>query len=141
MVVKILSVMPRLLIFLLLVIGYHGRASAVVELEAFKTLQMSETPIDLALTSDGKQLFVLTEEGNILIYESGGTPAGKIEVGRQFDQIKIAPGSQVLVLGSQRTQSVQLVRISFIQDINVAGSPFKGPEDAPVVIAIFDDFQ
>ena len=103
--------MPRLLIFLLLVIGYHGRASAVVELEAFKTLRMSETPIDLALTSDGKQLFVLTEEGNILIYEFGGTPAGKIEIGRQFDQIKIAPGGQVLVLGSQRTKSVQHVKV------------------------------
>jgi ligand-binding sensor domain-containing protein len=140
-VVKIVNSVWKLVIFLLLILFNQSVAAAAVEVEPFKTLQMSEVPIDLALTSDGKQLFVLTEEGNILIYESGGTPTDKIAVGRDFDQIKIAPGGQVLILGSQKTQSVQLMTISVIQEINVAGSPFKGPEDAPVVIAIFDDFQ
>ena len=27
------------------------------------------------------------------------------------------------------------------REIKVAGSPFRGPSDAPVVIAVFSDFQ
>jgi hypothetical protein len=38
-------------------------------------------------------------------------------------------------------KTVEIVTIDFIQNINVSGSPFKGPEDAAVVIAVFDDFE
>jgi hypothetical protein len=38
-------------------------------------------------------------------------------------------------------KTVQVVSLDFFQKINVSGAPFKGPEDAAVVIAVFDDFE
>jgi hypothetical protein len=84
---------------------------------------------------------VLTEQGQILIYASGGPFLDKIDVGNQFDHIKVGPGGDYLVLNSRKNKSVQVITLDFIQDINVSGSPFKGSENAPVVVAVFDDFE
>jgi DNA-binding beta-propeller fold protein YncE len=131
----------RLIILIVMTMLIHGVAGATVEWEIFKTLEMDAIPIDMALTPDGKKLFVLTDKGNILIYSTGVAPTDKIEVGNHVDQIKIGPKGDLLVLSSRKTQRVELLRINFIQNINVSGSPFKGSEDAAVVIAVFDDFQ
>jgi protein-disulfide isomerase len=42
---------------------------------------------------------------------------------------------------SSKKKTLQVVVIEFVQDINVAGAPFKGPADAPVAIVLFTDFQ
>jgi hypothetical protein len=34
-----------------------------------------------------------------------------------------------------------MVRISFVMDIDISGLPFKGAADAPVVVAMFSDYQ
>ena len=47
----------------------------------------------------------------------------------------------MLSFSSQTFATVQIAQLEFIQSINIAGSPFKGSEDAPVVIVVFDDFQ
>ncbi len=39
------------------------------------------------------------------------------------------------------SRQVKGLRLSFVQDIDIKGSPFKGPADAPVVITIFSDYQ
>ena len=116
-------------------------AAASVEWNVLKTLQLEAAPIDVALSQDGKLIFVLTEQGQILIYSSGGLLKDKIDVGNHFDHIKVSPRGKNLILNSRKNKSVQIVTLDFIQDINVSGSPFKGPETAPVVIAIFDDFE
>ena len=54
---------------------------------------------------------------------------------------KLGPGGETLILRSGKNKTVELVTLDFIQKINITGSPFKGPQDAPVVIAVFDDFQ
>ena len=120
-------------------------ASDNVEWEVFKTLQIDATPIDVAVSPDGRRLFVLTDKGEVLIFSSSGLSAGKIEakidVGKHVDQLKVGPKGTSLVLSSGKNKTVQIVTLDFIQKINVSGSPFKGPEDAAVVIAVFDDFQ
>jgi len=116
-------------------------AAASVEWNVQKTLQLESAPVDVAVSADGKQIFVLTEQGQILIYASGGPFLDKIDVGNQFDHIKVGPGDDYLVLNSRKNKSVQVITLDFIQDINVSGSPFKGSENAPVVVAVFDDFE
>jgi WD40 repeat protein len=120
-------------------------ASDNVEWNVYKTLQLDATPIDVAVSPDGRRFFVLTERGEVVIYSSSGPSAGKIEaridVGKHVDQLKLGPKGTSLVLSSSKNKTVQIVTFDFIQEINVSGSPFKGPEDAPVVIAVFDDFQ
>ena len=116
-------------------------ASDNVEWNVYKTMQLDETPIDVALTADGRRIFVLTNQGQVLIYSSTNKMEAKIDVGKHVDQIKLGPGGETLILRSGKNKTVELVTLDFIQKINITGSPFKGPEDAPVVIAIFDDFQ
>ena len=118
-----------------------SHAAASVEWNVQKTLQLESAPVDVAVSADGKQIFVLTEQGQILIYASGGPFLDKIDVGNQFDHIKVGPGGDYLVLNSRKNKSVQVITLDFIQDINVSGSPFKGSENAPVVVAVFDDFE
>ena len=116
-------------------------AAASVEWDVLKTLQLEAAPIDAAVSPDGKLIFVLTEQGQIIIYSSEGPLKDKIDVGNHFDHIKVGPRGDHLILNSRKNKSVQVIKLDFIQNINVSGSPFKGPEDATVVVAVFDDFE
>ena len=116
-------------------------AAASVEWNVEKTLQLKSEPIDLAVSLDGRRIFVLNDLGQILIYSSAGSFLDKIDVGTNFDHIRVSPSGDQLILNSRKKKSVQVITLDFIQDINVSGSPFKGSENAPVVITIFDDFE
>ena len=116
-------------------------AAGNVEWNILKTLQLEATPIDVAITPDGRRIFVLTDQGEVVIYSSTGKMEAKIDVGQHVDQLKLGPKGTSLILSSGRNKTVQIVALDFIQKINVSGAPFKGPEDAAMVIAVFDDFQ
>jgi ABC-type uncharacterized transport system permease subunit len=132
-----------LLITIAIVLGAftNGLASDNVEWNVYKTMKLDATPIDVVLTADGRRIFVLTDQGEVLIYSSTNKMEAKIDVGKHVDQIKLGPRGETLILRSGKNKTVELVTLDFIQKINITGSPFKGPQDAPVVIAVFDDFQ
>ena len=116
-------------------------ASDNVEMNVYKTLQLEETPIDVAVSPDGRRIFVLTDRGEVVVYSSAAKIEARIDVGQQVDQIKLGPRGESLILKSSKNKTVQIVSVDFVQKINTSGSPFRGPENAPVVIAVFDDFQ
>lgn len=118
-----------------------GQASGAVEWNIYSTLQLDSAPIDMAISPDGRRFFVLTDQGEILVYSSATNIEATLNVGKNVDRIKIGPREDTLILTSARDKSVQIVALDFIQNINNSGSPFKGPENAAVVIAVFDDFQ
>jgi hypothetical protein len=95
----------------------------------------------LAVSPDGRKIFVLTDQGKIIVYSANGEQEASVEVGTHVDKIRIGPGGDILFTGSRTNKAVQVFALDFIQNIDVANSPFKGPADAPVVIAVFDDFQ
>ena len=106
-----------------------------------KTYKIEGTPLDIAISKYGNWVFVLTEDGEILIYSPDSTLDGRILVGKSIDGIKPGPREDTLLLSSRKGKTIQIIAFDFIREINVAGSPFKGPSDAPVVIAVFSDFQ
>lgn len=116
-------------------------ASDDVEWNVYQTMQLDATPLDVVLSPDGRRIFILTDQGEVLIYSSTNKMEAKIDVGKHVDQIKSGPRGETLILKSSRNKTVELVTLDFIQKINTVGAPFKGPENAPVVIAVFDDFQ
>jgi hypothetical protein len=132
-----------LLLTMAIVLGAFANsyASDNVEWNVYKTLQLEETPIDVAVSPDGRRIFVLTDRGEVVIYLSAGKIEAKIDVGQHVDQLKPGPKGDSLILSSGKNKTVEIVTLDFIQNINVSGSPFKGPEDAAVVIAVFDDFE
>lgn len=129
------------LVTLFLLLGWFDDSPASVELDVIRTLKIEQTPRDVAVSLNGTRIFVLTDKGEVLIYSLNGRLKGRIFVGNSVDGIKPGPREDILFLSSRKDSTVQIVTLDFIQNINVLGSPFKGPADAPVVIAVFDDFQ
>ena len=134
----------KIFIFLaafLTMVVFSAESFARVEWDVQQKLKMDTPPLDVAVSTDGKWIFVLNDSGDILIYTSNGKLEDKISVGGHVDQIRVGPKDNLLLLSSRRNKTVELLAIDFIHKINISGSPFKGPEDAPVVIAVFSDFQ
>ena len=125
---------------LLILMGTAASSFANVEWGFEHTFQMDQSPLDVAVSPDGKHIFVLTSSG-IFVYSQDGKLEDKIDVGYPVDQIKIGPGGKQLFITSRKNKTVQAVTMDFIVDINVSGSPYKGRQDAPVVIAVFSDYQ
>jgi hypothetical protein len=119
----------------------NGLAAGTVEWNVHKTMQIEAKPIDVAITPDGRRIFVLTEQGEVLIYSSTTKMEAKIDVGQHVDQLKLGPRGDTIILTSGENKTVQIITLDFIQKVDTTGAPFKGPESAPVVIAVFDDFQ
>ena len=114
---------------------------AEVAWDVKEILNLESPPVDLAASLNGKYIYVLTAQGNILIYSVEGKLEDKISVGRQVDGLKVGPWEDVILLTSKKDKQVQIVLLDFIKDIDLSHSPFKGPADAPVEIAVFSDFQ
>lgn len=129
-----------LLSALLIIMVAAGGSFASVEWGLGHTLQMDQSPLDVAVSPDGKHIFILTESG-IFVYSQDGKLEDKIDVGYPVDQMKIGPRGKQLFISSRKNKTVQVVTIDFIVEINVSGSSYKGRQDAPVVIAVFSDFQ
>ena len=132
--------MVCLLAFLIVTV-FFTNSLALVEWDIQKILKMEASPLDIAVSKDGKSIFVLTESGDIIIYSSSGKLMDKIDVGNHVDQIKVGPREDLLFLSSRKNKTVEILVMDFIRNIDITGAPFKGPVDAPVVIAVFSDFQ
>ena len=128
----------------LIVVGLLAAASpvhAAVETSLVNTLQTEAVPIDVAVSPDGRSTFVLTDNGNVLVYDNLGKLNETIKVGPHIDQIEIGPGGERLFATSRQNKTVEIFLLDFISRIETQGSVFKGPEDAPVTIAVFSEFQ
>jgi len=130
-------------VFLSLLIGLAVSPSshAAVEVTIHRTLNLEETPLDTAMSAGGKYVFVLTDKGKVLVYTLDGKLSDTIPVDKSIDSIKAGPREEILLLVSSKKNTVQVAVLEFAQEINVTGSPFRGTADAPVIIALFTDFQ
>ena len=129
------------LLTLLLIAIVGSNSSAEVEGDIQRTLKLQEAPVDVAVSLNGKWFFVLTQTGSIQVYTPDGRLEGQLTVGSQVDGIRVGPREDLLLLTSRQDKTVQIMTLDFIRPVNVTGSPFKGPDDAPVVIAVFSDFE
>ncbi len=126
---------------LVFVMAFYSHSLAEVEWEIQKTFKLDSPPLDVAASPRGKRLFILTDKGTVVIFSSDGKEQDKIDVGNHVDKIEAGPREDILFLKSKKRKTVEVVTLDFIRNINVLGAPFKGPADAPVVIAVFTDFQ
>jgi len=114
---------------------------AAVEINHQKTLTTNGTPVDVLVSQDGNLTFVLTDDGNVLIYDRMGNLTDTVEIGPHIDQIEIGPRGERLFAASRQNKTVEIITLDFIHEINTLGSPAKGPQEAPMVIVVFSDFQ
>jgi hypothetical protein len=128
-------------VMLFLLFIWHASSPATVEWDVAGTLNLKEKARDAAISLNGRWIFVLTYEGEILIYSPNGKLEGTITVGKSVEGIKVGQREDVLLLTSGNAKTVQIITLDFMQEINISGSPFKGNADAPVAVATFNDYQ
>ncbi|MBW1896851.1 MAG: hypothetical protein JRI47_07310 [Deltaproteobacteria bacterium] len=83
----------------------------------------------------------LEKPPTVLIYSANGKLMDKMSVGAHVDGIDAGPREDILFLKSRKNKTVEELSLDFVYDIDVSGSPFEGPGDAPVVITVFNDYQ
>ncbi len=114
--------------------------AGVVNLQELKTLQLETTPKQVVTTTDGRRLYILTEDSQIMVYTLGGELQGKLNVDPAIESITpLGPQHLLLQKNSKKQAVIAMLEIS--QQIDTSESPFLGDESAPVSIAVFDDFE
>jgi len=116
-------------------------AAAEVEWDVIKTLSLERKPLDVAVSADGKSIYVLLKGGGVQVYSAGGQLQESMDLGFPADSITLSPAGNLLYAASKEKKSLQVVRLEFVQQISSAGSPVKGAKNAPVTVAVFNDFQ
>lgn len=114
---------------------------AALDWSVQKRLQVGAAPVDVAVSLNDKWVFVLNDRGEVLVFSMDGSLKEKIPVGKQISQIKVGPRGDLLYLSNRKGKAVEIIEISFVQNINTLASPYKGPADAPVTMVVFSDFE
>ena len=118
-----------------------GTLFADVDWQARSTLKTSSKPIDVAVTADGKYTFILGENGKLFIYTAQGTLYDTIEVNPDMKKVDVDGTGNRVFLSNYKTSSVHELVIDYVAELDYTGSPFLGNAEAPVVLAVFSDFQ
>jgi len=138
---KGISKVTMAMFFLLLISFFPFPAHSDVDWEISSAIQLDQTPIDVAQAQGGDLTYLLTDQANVLIYSAAGKVVGTIPVDPSVTDIAISTkGDRLYLINSQR-KTLKTVAIDFIVNFNIAGSPFLGPAEAPIVVAVFSDFQ
>ena len=119
---------------------YTGRDNRL-EWTQQESWQVAGKPMEFVHSLDGKYTFILNDQQQVLIYNQQGTLQGTIPVAAGVNAIDIAPQGEFLYLIDKETSRFTSIALDFILDIDTAGSPTKGPEQAPLTMVIFTDFQ
>jgi hypothetical protein len=114
---------------------------ATVDWNVIQAFNLKDPPLDVAFSTSRNKVFILTDGGQVQVYEPNGNLEETVDVGKGFDRLWHIQGSDVLVLSSREKKTVQIIELNFVQQIDTSGSPFRGPENAPVVVAVFSDFE
>lgn len=129
-----------LLIFLFIACCAVGEA-ADIEFSQTSVFNLPEAPIDVAVSSDGDSIYVLTDSGDILVYTSDGQLEDTLHVGGKVDFLTAGSSENQLFVGSTGEKTLRAISLEFIHEIDTSMAPFQGNADAPVVIAVFMDYQ
>ncbi|HUJ17091.1 MAG TPA: hypothetical protein VL197_03775 [Nitrospirota bacterium] len=114
---------------------------ADVEWNIKKQLSLDAAPIDVASSPDGQWIYVLAS-GEILVYSVPEDKiVNRIPVDKSFDRIAHSAPDNTLIVTSSSGKTLKLIQLDVVYKFDLAGLPFKGPEKAPVTIAVFSDYQ
>lgn len=112
-----------------------------VLLEVENTWKLPDKPLDLVYSLDGRKVFILTNQNQVLVYAAEGKLLGEINVKNGVSAIDIAPRGEKLFLINQKDNSFTDLSVDFVVNVDTTGSPYLGKENAPVTIAVFTDFE
>lgn len=115
--------------------------SGKLEWKVVRDFQLSSPPVDIAYSLDGKYVFILTPNSEVLVYDASKTLQGIIPVDEGVTSIALDPRAQFLHLSNRKERKLYTLVVDFTVNVNTENSHIKGQKDAPVTIAVFSDFQ
>ena len=120
-----------LTLLLVLAVGsFCANQSLAVNLDwqVINQIKLEGAPLDVATSTDGKQIFVLTQ-GEVLVYSTDeGHVVNRIPVDKIFDMLTHSAINNTLILGSGSGKTLKIIQLEVIHTIDISGLPFKGPE-------------
>jgi hypothetical protein len=119
----------------------YTNACADVEWKVLKQLRIKEKLLDVDASLDGQNLYILVE-GKLIIYSlTEGKGKYSIPVNKSLNMLKISEANRSIILLSTSESLVEIIQLQFIQQFDVSGLPFRGPDNAAVTICVFIDYQ
>lgn len=138
---KRLPLFSIIIIVLVACLTFSQFAHADVDWRTLNEINIGTRPLDVATAPEGEMIFILTP-GEILVYERfENRITSRIPISKNFDRVTYSGRTGTLILTSSSSQVLKIVKVDRIHNIDISGLPFKGPENAPVTIAVFDDYQ
>ncbi len=132
--------MRYVLFLLILLLSVTPLWASSVDVNLLGNLVLDSTPRQVVATADGKRIYLLTESGEVIFFSSNGAQEGRFEVGP--DVTGIAPqGANRLILQLAQKKQLSIIAIEPIVQIDTTNSPILGDQNAPIMIAIYDDFE
>ena len=112
-----------------------------VEWSTTTSWKLPAKPLSFVHSLDGKRVYVLTDNHKVNVFTPQGELLGSIPVSKGVSDIDIAPyGEQLFLVDSEKNTFTKL-SVSLVSSISIGSSPFKGPENAPIAIVLFTDFE
>jgi protein-disulfide isomerase len=118
-----------------------GTAYADLEKTLINSHVLDKAPLAIAQSVSDGRLFILLEGGEVQIFSADGHAQERFMIGDGFTSLEVSPDGQMLYLGNAKSKELQFIELTFVQALPVNNSAVKGPEDAPVTITLFSDFQ
>ncbi len=119
----------------------HASASSGVDSSKITSWKLDAKPLDVVHTLDNQKVYILGNDSKVHVFSANGTKLGSIPIDQGVTAIDIEPRGTRLYLVNEKDNTFTSLAISFVTPIDVSGSPFLGDENAPVVLAVFSDFQ
>jgi len=115
--------------------------AATLDWQVINQIKLEVAPLDVATSTNSRWIFVLTQ-GEVLVYSTlEEKVVNRIPVDKIFDMLTHSEKDNTLILGSGSEKILKIIQLEVIHTIDISGLPFKGPNHAPVTIAVFGDYQ
>lgn len=129
------------LIAVLCLLAAGRPARADIEWTEKKQFKLDVSPIDMVTSPDGKWVIFLSR-GEVVVYSvPDDRVAGRTPVDKAFDRLTFSAADDTVILSSSTTKTLKFIQVEAVHNFSLAGLPFKGPENAPVTVVVFSDYQ
>jgi hypothetical protein len=115
--------------------------SATVEWTISEQLDLKAPPVDMCASADGKWLYILSA-GEVVVYSFADEKiVNRISIDTAFDRMVYVRKKNALIVTSHSDNQVRIIQLEEVHAFSYSGLPYQGPKGAPVVIAVFSDYQ
>jgi hypothetical protein len=114
---------------------------ATVEWTISEELDLKAPSVDMCASTDGKWLYILSA-GEVAVYSFADKEiVNRIAVDKAFDRMIYIKEKNSLVVSSRSDNTVQIIQLEEVYQFDTSELPYQGSKGAPVIIAVFSDYQ